>query len=200
MGTQEVELIDVHHGRPPSRKRLLAPLRYLEIRHPEKTHYDFIMPLIWAGLMMIGYWIMDPKPALFGETGLLKLVRDLLIMAVPFMVGALAAVSMGAPGPHLDRRLLGSEIRLDGEVLTSRQFVCYLLGYLCFLGIVVLIAAVLAAVLRDAVLQWTACSLYLRLGIRVAGTAVLFIGLAALTVTVLWSLYFLSVVVNRKTD
>lgn len=198
MGTQEVELVDVHHGPPPSRKRLLAPLRYLEIRHPEKTHYDLIVPAIWAGLMMAGYWVIDPKPALFGDTGLLKLVRDLLIMAVPFMVGALAAVSMGAPGPHLDRRLVGSDIRLDGEVLTSRQFVCYSLGYLCFLGIVVLIAAVLAAVMRDAVLQWTLWRPNIQLVAGIAGTATLFIGLAALTVTVLWSLYFLTVVVNRK--
>lgn len=198
MGTQEVELVDVHQGSRPSRKRLLAPLRYLAIYHPEKTYYDFIVPAVWAGVMMAGYWIMGPKPPLFSDAGLLKLVRDLLIMAVPFMVGALAAVAMGAPGTNIDRRMVGSEIMLDGEVLTARQFVCYLLGYLCFVSIVVLIGSVVAAVMHDAVLEWTKWHPSLRLSIRVVGTGLLFAGLSALTVTVLWSLYFLTVVVNRK--
>ncbi len=198
MGTHQVELSDVHSGPPPSRKRLLAPLRYLVIHHPEKTYYDFALPAVWAGLIFIGYWSIEPKLALFGEAGLLKLVRDLLIMAVPFMVGALAAVAMGSPGGRLDLRLAGSEIRLDGEVLSARQFVCYLLGYLCFLGIAVLIGAVVATVAHDAVLQWTADNPHIRLGVRLAGTAILFVGLSSLTVTVLWSLYFLTVVVNRK--
>jgi hypothetical protein len=161
-------------------------LRYLAIYHPEKTYYDFVVPALWAALMLGGYWVMNPKPALFGETGLLRLVRDLLIMAVPFMVGALAAVAVGAPGGHLDRRMVGSEIRLDGEVLSARQFVCYLLGYLCFLGIAVLIAAVIATVGHDAVLGLTAGDPSVRLGVRLAGTAVLFAGLSSLTVTVLW--------------
>src|SRR5262245_3190362 len=117
MGTHQVELAEVHHGPPPSRKRLLAPLRYLAIHHPEKTYYDFILPGIWSGITVAVYWLLDPKPQLFGDAGLLKLVRDLLIMAVPFMVGALAAVSMGAPGPHLDKRLAGSQLVLDGEIL-----------------------------------------------------------------------------------
>jgi len=173
-------------------------MRYLAIYHPHKAYYDFVVPAIWSALLFVGYWAMEPKPALFGETGLLKLVRDLLIMAVPFMVGALAAVAMGSPGDHLDRRMAGSEIRLDGEILTARQFVCYLLGYLCFVGIGVLIAAVLATVGRDAVLQWTVGNPEVRLGVRMAGTAVLFIGLSSLTATVLWSLYFLTVVVNRR--
>ncbi len=71
--------------------------------------------------------------------GVLKFARDLLIMAVPFMIGALASVAMGSPGTHMDRRPVGAELVLDGEVLSLRQFVCYLLGYLSFpeLGCVV---------------------------------------------------------------
>jgi len=198
MGTHPIELTEVHQGPPPSRKRLLAPLRYLAIRHPEKTYYDFVVPSVWALIAFVGYWLMEPKPLLFGEAGLLKLVRDLLIMAVPFMVGALAAVSMGSPGSHLDRRLVGSQLYLDGEILTARQFVCYLLGYLCFVGLLVLIASVVATLGRDAVLDWTSGLVMVRLGVRVVGTALLFASLAALTVTVLWGLYFLTVVVNRK--
>jgi hypothetical protein len=61
---------------------------------------------------------VSPKPPLWGDPGLLRFARDLLIMAVPFMIGALAAVSMGAPGEHLDRRPLGVEIMLANDVLT----------------------------------------------------------------------------------
>src|SRR5260370_24016625 len=45
MGTQQVKLLDVAHPRHVSRLRLLAPLRYLAIRHPEKTRYDVLVPL-----------------------------------------------------------------------------------------------------------------------------------------------------------
>lgn len=199
MGTREVGLSDVHSGPPPSRKRLLAPLRYLAIKHPEKTWYDFLVPGLWALVMITGYWLVEPKPALFSDAGLIKLVRDLLIMAVPFMVGALAAVAMGAPGgEHMDRRLIGAPLYLDGESLTLRQFVCYLLGYLCFISLALLIASVAATLFRDAVMEWTCLRPSARLLVRAAGTAVLFAGLSTLTVTVLWSLYFLTAVINRR--
>lgn len=110
MAAQQVRTPDVVEvGRPRLRLRLLAPLRYLAIYHPEKTRYDVHFPIA-VGLAGWGiYTILSPQPSLFGEAGLLKFARDLLIMGVPFMVGALAAVSMGAPGPHLDRRPAGAD-------------------------------------------------------------------------------------------
>lgn len=199
MGAREIELRDVQSGPPAPRKRLLAPLRYLAIKHPEKTLYDIVVPGAWAAVLLAGYWLIEPKPALFSDVGLIKLTRDLLMMAVPFMVGALAAVAMGAPGgDHMDRRLIGAPLYLDGESLTLRQFVCYLLGYLCFIALALLIASVAAALFRDAVMEWTVARPNLRLLVRGAGTLVLFSALSALTVTVLWSLYFLTTVINRR--
>jgi hypothetical protein len=199
MGTRQIEhLRDVSQGRPPSRLRLLAPLRYLAIRHDEKTKYDFIIPLV-VGLLAWGiYWLIDPKPKLFGDDGLLRFTRDLLIMAVPFMVGALAAVAMGSPGPHMDARPRGVELRLDGRPLTLRQFVCYLLGYLSFVGLLTLGTAVAAALLHDAVLKWTADVPTLLHWIKLVGTLVLSLMLSSLTVTVFWSLYFLTDIVNHS--
>src|SRR5437867_4442659 len=107
MGTQQMKLLDVAHVGHVSRLRLLAPLRYLVIRHPEKHKYDVLAPTTIGLIAWGAYLVIEPKPPLFGEAGLLRFARDLLIMAVPFMVGALAAVSMGAPGPHLDRRPIG---------------------------------------------------------------------------------------------
>ncbi len=141
--------------------------------------------------------LVEPKPHIFGDTGLLKFTRDLLIMAVPFMVGALAAVAMGAPGAHLDRRPVGTELYLEGESLTLRRFVCYLLGYLSLIGLVTLIAACLADMLHDTVLYWTRHIAEYRGWIRGIGVFFLSYLLSTLAVTVLWSLYFLTDVVNR---
>lgn len=196
MGTHQV-VGDIHSGPPPSRKRLLAPLRYLLIKHPEKTAYDFVVPAVWTVLLFAGYYFVEPKPALFGDGGLIKLTRDLLVMAVPFLVGALAAVAMGSPGLHLDRRLVGAPLFLDGEALTLRQFVCYLLGYLCFIGLAILIATVGATVLHDTVIAWTKARPNLGYAVLHAGVFGLSAALSVLIVTVLWSLYFLTAVVNK---
>ena len=197
MATRGVELRDVTE-RHVTRLRLLAPLRYLAIHHPEKTTYDLIAPAGAAVVSCIVYFSINPHPAIFGDAGVLKYTRDLLIMAVPFMIGALASVAMGSPGVHLDKRPVGSDLLLDGEILTLRQFVCYLLGYLSFVSLVVLLLGIGAALVHDNVANWLAFHPTLIVPIRVVGVATLSFLLSSLTITVLWSLYFLTDVVNRK--
>ena len=197
MGTQPIRLRDVNLGRRRSHARLLAPVRYLLIEHPEGIRYNFLIP----GVVTVGAWIayavIEPKPALFGAAGLLQFARDLLIMAVPFMIGALAAVAMGAPGPHMDRRPIGVELYLDGRSLTLRQFVCYLLGYLSFIGSVTLTLVVAALLFHDPILAWTEGHSVLRAIIRSFGVFALFGLLSSLVITVGWGLYFLTDVVNN---
>jgi hypothetical protein len=190
-------LADVAHGRRRARLRLLAPIRYLSIRHSEKNLYDLVAPALLAVAMWIAYYLIAPKPPLFGDSGILRFTRDLLVMGVPFMIGALATVAMGSPGSYLDRRPAGAELYLDGEALTLRQFVCYLLGYMSFLGIATLLASVAATLVHDAVLPALGHG-HLYAFVLNSGTAVLFLLLSALLVTVLWSLYFLTEVVNAK--
>ncbi len=200
MGTQPVGLRDVYEqgGGSPPRLRLLAPLRYLSIRHPEKRHYDLVIPLV-VGVCAWGvYMAISPKPPLWGEGGLLRFSRDLLIMAVPFMIGALAAVAMGSPGEHLDRRPLGIELYLGDRALTLRQFLCYLLGYLSFLGMLTLIAVVGADLLHHTVRSWTECAPQARFITYAVGVLVLSTLLSFLSVTVLWALYFLTDVANQR--
>jgi hypothetical protein len=197
MGIRGVELRDAREGRT-ARLRLLAPLRYLAIHHPEKVFYDFKLPLVFTVILSVGYFAVYPRIAIFGELGLLKYVRDLLIMGVPFMIGALATVAMGTPGPQLDRRPVGADLILDGQTLTLRQFVCYLLGYLSFLGLVILIMAVSATLLSGPTASWLKDAPVIRdtvLGLGIIGLMAL---LSSLTVTVLWALYFLTDIVNQK--
>lgn len=190
-------LEDVRHGPPRFRLRLLAPLRYLAISHPEKVRYDIALPVATGLAAWVTYVFVAPKMPIFGDYGLIKYARDLLIMAVPFMVGALAAVAMGMPGQHLDRRPPGADLILDGRALTMRQFVCYLLGYLCFLGLVILLASIAAPLLRDTVLQILGPRAVLRSIVHGIGTCLLLVSLSTLTVTIFWSLYFLTDLVNR---
>jgi hypothetical protein len=173
-------------------------MRYLEIRHPEKVKYDLIVPVLVGFTGWAVYMLIQPRIALFGEAGLLRFARDLLVMAVPFMVGALAAVSMGAPGQNIDRRPIGAELWLDNDALTMRQFLCFLLGYLSFLGLVTLMVVVGAGLIKDTVIVWTANAPMVRAGVHAVGTLCLSLLLSFLSVTVLWSLYFLTDVANRK--
>ena len=197
MATRQLGLSDVRQGGRPPRLRLLAPLRYLAIRNQEKAFYDFKLPLIVAVAAFVAYLLVFPKLRIFGDVGLLRFVRDALTMAVPFMVGSLAAVAMGAPGPYLDRRPVGVELFLDGRLLTLRQFVSYLLGYLSLVALTTLGLAIAAPLVHDTVVGWCAVAPDLRFAVRICGIAILSLLLSVLNITVLWSLYFLTDVVSR---
>jgi hypothetical protein len=199
MATRQVGLTDVRQGGRPPRLKLLAPLRYLAIRNPEKDFYDIKLPIIIAVIGLVGYFFFFPKLPIFGDSGLLRFTRDFLIMALPFMVGCLAAVAMGTPGNSLDRRPIGAELFLGDRILTMRQFVCYLLGYLCFISFFTLTGAVSAHLLHDSILSWLAGKPLLKGAVRVIGMTSLSVMLSSLSITTLWALYFLTDVVNRPT-
>lgn len=197
MAKISVGLRDVSQGKPESRLRILAPLHYLAIKHEEKYLYDFAYPVALTFAVWLVYLVLDPKPPIFGPDGILKFTDDLLMMAVPFMIGSLAAVAMGAPGPYLDKRPAGAQLHFRGQTLTMRQFVCYLLGYLSFLGLILLGLAVVAELMRPDVLRWIGEDQGRVTFVRDAGALVLFFVFSCLTITTFWSLYFLTEIVNR---
>lgn len=198
MGTQRVSTLrDVKHGPSGSRLRLLAPLRYLAIQHAEKK-YDLVAPAVLAGLACAAYWWIEPRPRLVGDAGLFATLRDILIMAVPFLIGALATVAMGTPGQHFDRRPVGAPIMLDGTNLTLRQFVCYLLGYLSFLGMTTLGFVVAAQVFYEPFCAWAGDNPSFASAIIPVVTLAVALLVSALVVTVFWALYFLTEVVSRS--
>lgn len=189
-------LRDVSYGLRPSGLRLLAPLRYLAIKNAEKSRYDFLYPCLIGFAVWGCYWVLTPDVPIFGDGGLLRFGRDLLIMTVPFLFGALAVVATGLPGKHFDERLKGVNLVLDGKSLTLRQFVAYLLGYLSFLGLVTLGSIVVAGLVHNDVVRWIGTNAHAKLAVEMIGSLVLSMLLSALTVTVFWSLYFLTDVVN----
>lgn len=198
METTPLAIADIRYGPRASRLRLLSPLRYLAIRHPEKTRYDIALPLVVGLIAWLAYVLLDPRPAIFGDAGLLKIARDILMMVVPFLIGGLAGVAMGAPGPHFDLRPRGAPLYLDGKVLTLRQFMCYLLGYLSFLSFISLLGTVVAQVLHPPIASLLANHPLIASIIMLIGAFALSVGASALIVTVLWALYFLTDIVNRE--
>jgi hypothetical protein len=80
-----------------------------------------VAPALLAVAMWIAYYLIAPKPPLFGDSGIFRFTRDLLVMGVPFMIGALATVAMGSPGSYLDRRPAGAELYLDGEAQSEKD-------------------------------------------------------------------------------
>ena len=197
MGTSEVNLRDITVGGSSSRLRLLAPLRYLSIRAPEKAFYDRWLPLIVGGASWALYNVLDPKPAIFGPAGLLSVAQNFLLLAVPFLIGSLGAVAMGSPGQHLDRRAVGASVLLDGEVLTLRQFVSYLLGYLCFIGLAAFIMVTVEMLIQPAVVKLLSPETWIGVAVEQIGIALMLAVFSAFTITVFWALYFLTDVVSR---
>lgn len=197
MATRPAELRDVHQGPNGPRSSLFAPLRYLQIEHADKAWYDTLLPGLTSAISWGIYHWLIPSMSIFGESGLLRFERDFLIMAVPFLFGALATVAMAAPSPTLDRRPPGAELILAGRPLNLRQFVCYLLGYLAFLGILTLVGAVAAQLVHDPAKLLLTAHPSAKVIVFGLGTFVIFALANYILVTTLWALYFLTDVVNR---
>jgi hypothetical protein len=87
--------------------------------------------------------------------------------------------------------------RSGSRTLTLRQFVSYLLGYLCFVALTTLGLATAAPLVHDTVVGWFASAPTLGLVVWICGITVLSLLLSILAITVLWALYFLTDVVNR---
>lgn len=198
METRKLGLRDVQATSKPRRLRLLAPLRYLAISGPEKRFYDLYLPVYCAAFMFVVFLLLHPRPLVFGPEGLISVIQSFMIMAVPFLIGALAAVAMGSPGAHLDRRAVGVGFAIDGEVLTLRQFVCYLLGYLCFVGLILFLAVTLAALVQPTLARLLSDDSALLFALQHGGLFVLMLTIASFVITIFWALYFLSDIVNRQ--
>src|SRR5437660_212449 len=116
-------------GETAAWKRLIAPVRYLAIRHEIKPRFDWGWPLFLTALTMALFWFLPVKPEVLGDEGFLKGVRELIALFAAFFVVALAAVATFSR-ESLDLPMEGTTPTLDGRDLNRRQFVCYLFGYL----------------------------------------------------------------------
>jgi hypothetical protein len=140
-------------GQTPAWLMLLAPFRYLAVRHEVKRRIDYGWPLALAALTMGTLWLLPVASQVLGEGGYLKGVRELIALFAAFFVVALAAVST-FDRPTLDMVMEGTPPTLDGRDLTRRQFVCRLFGYLAALSFVLFLMSVAAEIVAPSFRYW----------------------------------------------
>lgn len=138
--------------------QLARPLAYLRIRQGDsllksKSVYDFVLPVVFGTITTFAYHLLPIRPDLLGEGGLLSQVVSLLQLLTAFFIAALAAVAT-FPGKSLDERLSGGDARLSvwnneaqdwiDKILTRRQFISYLFGYLSLTSLLLFLCILFA--------------------------------------------------------
>lgn len=132
-------------------KQLCVPINYLRIRSGRdwlhsKRVYDFVLPIVLAALTCAYFRWLGISFAIFNHPVLIKRISDLLTLMIVFFMAALAAVATfdregidepleGEPATLKVQNTENARQRIT-KILTYRQFISYLFGYLSFLSLV----------------------------------------------------------------
>lgn len=123
-------------------RQQITPVKYLWIRHPGKVHFDWVVPGLVTGVVLL-LVVWSPVPVrVLDKGGVVYAVTDLIKVLVGFYIAALAAVATFQK-EDMDQQTEGEpltlKVRRKGQLkdakLTRRQFLCYLFGYLSFLSL-----------------------------------------------------------------
>ncbi|MEH6346025.1 MAG: hypothetical protein V7785_13120 [Bermanella sp.] len=118
--------------------KLLTPLNYLRIKHPQKQLVDIVLPLVFSLLICIAFYFL-PKPiGLLGQNGLILSLSGFLQVLAGFFIAALGAIAT-FPNKDMDRPTDGIPLKLDELELTRRQFLSYMFGFLAFTGFILVL-------------------------------------------------------------
>lgn len=192
--------------------QLCAPTRYLGIEQgsgllSSKVTYDFVIPAAFAliATALVGYFKFGL--GLFVADGFVPGILDLLNLLIAFFIAALAAVAT-FDRPGLDDPMKGEPALMkrkgkDGivrdKILSHRQFICYLFGYLSFISIMLLLALYAirlvgsdAVGLLDIDFSLGSIVIELRSVARAVGSFALFFVFGQIIVTMLLGIYFLA--------
>ncbi len=192
-----------------------------------KFTYDYKLPGAFAVISVIIFLSFQDNISISGDVGILNDFKNLLQLLIPFFIAALAAVSTfqnpemekgldGYPAllkapkskEEIDHEIQNRELRIENAiepiadvkdyVLTRRQFVCYLFGYLSFLSFFLFSAISLAQGFSSEVRlalealenKWEL--FYIVSAVRGSGVFVFSFLIGNLLVTTLLGLYFLT--------
>jgi hypothetical protein len=179
-------------------------MRYLRIRQgvslfKSKAVYDWALPIIISvPATYIGYKYSE---GIFSEKGVIGGFQKLLEILVPFYIAALAAVATFAR-EGLDEPLKGHAATLSirhasgawiEHVLTRRQFICYLFGYLAFISLVLFVGILFLNLLshKSSVVATEIFGEYLPFA-KVVVIYIFMLPIWQMIVTTLLGIYFLS--------
>lgn len=114
--------------------KVLTPLDYLRIKHPEKRFFDWVMPVITGLIITCAISFLPKSVSLIGKDSLVSLVNGILQILSGFYIASMAAVAtFNKEG--MDDVMQGKPPILKQIKLTRRKFLTYLFGYLAFMSI-----------------------------------------------------------------
>lgn len=115
-------------------KKILTPINYVRIKHPEKRVFDIFIPLIIAILITIFIFSLDTPIPIISKDGLISVINGILQILSGFYIASMAAVATFQKS-GMDSIMDGAPPTLKGKELTRRKFLTYLFGYLAFSSI-----------------------------------------------------------------
>lgn len=164
-----------------------------------KLTYDLVLPTIVGLSAGVLVWRLSLPLGFFASQGLVPDVISLLNLLIAFFIAALAAVAtFDRPGldesmkgePAILRRLNKHGVKVD-KILSHRQFICYLFGFLSFSSLITLLTLYVVRMFKSQFIDliqiygWFAA-----VGKPVAATLFFFV-LSQLITTMLLGVYFL---------
>lgn len=118
--------------------KLFTPLNYLRIKHPQKRLVDIVLPLVFSSLICIAFYFLPKPVALLGQNGLISSLSGFLQVLAGFFIAALGAIAT-FPNKDIDEPTDGIPLKLNELVLTRRQFLSYMFGFLAFTGFILVL-------------------------------------------------------------
>ncbi|MDH0447248.1 hypothetical protein [Shewanella sp. GD04112] len=132
--------------------KLLKPLCYIKIYHPEKRWFDYYLPLILSIIICAVLYYL-PVPVVFvGKDSLISVVNGILQILSGFYIASMAAVATFNKA-GMDDPMSGQPPTLYGKPLTRRNFLTYLFGYLAFMSIFMYFAGGFVQLAGKSILQ-----------------------------------------------
>lgn len=123
--------------------KLFTPLNYLRIKHPQKRLVDIVLPLVFSSLICISFYFLPKPVALLGQNGLISSLAEFLQVLAGFFIAALGAIAT-FPNKNIDEPTDGIPLKLNELVLTRRQFLSYMFGFLAFTGFILVLLSKMA--------------------------------------------------------
>jgi hypothetical protein len=123
--------------------RILVPLNYLKIKHPDKKVFDWFLPVFFCALMSLPLFADEFRSQAFGDFNIVGKTGEFLGILTGFFIAALAAVATFG-GQEMNDPMPGSipvtfMHRRGGvdfeEEMSRRRFLSYLFGYLAFMSL-----------------------------------------------------------------
>ncbi|MEM5532309.1 hypothetical protein [Pseudoalteromonas arctica] len=181
--------------------KLTAPLKYLLIDHKQKKYVDYILPIFFSLLMCVLFFFLPEQIVIFRNNGLIESLSNFIQVLAGFYIAALAAIAT-FPNKNIDNVTDGYPLKLNNEELTRRQFLCYMFGYLAFLGFsLVLLGKVAISLEPNITLLLNNLSDEIKLALKVFFLFLYFIAFNSLILTTLYGLYYLTEKIHeRKTE